>query len=151
VINITMTKTNEQKQTTLISSKLGPRPEENNKPAHVANKAQELQYQRMKLGSFNDFDGEFVGQSLRMHEGLWTAFVFGRWQYCDLIELRDMPSGYVNADTLYILTKKEKLSDLLLMITRWSADEVSCYTEDKECRLGGGFEKDDVLVRVWGD
>jgi hypothetical protein len=57
-------------------------------------------------------------------------------------------------DSLYlwkmgILTKKEKLSGLLLLITRWSADKVKCYTEDKECRLGGGFEKDDVLVRVW--
>jgi hypothetical protein len=146
-----MTRKDELKQRAFIASKLETYSDEDNKPAHATNEAQELQYQRMKLGSFNNFDGEFVGQSLRMHEGLWTAFVFGRWQYCDLIELRDMRSGYINGDTLYILTKKKKLSDLLLLITRWSADEVNCYTKDKEYRLGGGFEKDDVLVRVWWD
>jgi hypothetical protein len=63
----------------------------------------------MELGSFNNFDGELVGQSLRMHRGLWTAFIFGRWEFCDLIELRDMPSGYVNGDTFVYLDEKRKI------------------------------------------
>ena len=146
-----MTKAEKRKQTELVLSRLGASFEKQNERAYAINEAQELQYQRMKLGSFNNFDGEFVGQSLRAHQELWTAFMFGRWQYFDIIELRDMRSGYVNGDTLYILTKKERLSELLLLITQWSADEVNCYTEDKDCRLGGGFEKDDVLVRVWWD
>jgi hypothetical protein len=115
------------------------------------NKAQETQFERMKLASFNSFDGVFVDASLRENKHLWKAFVFGRWQYFDLIELRDLADGYLNADTLYILTDKEKLADLLILIGQWSADEVSYETEDKDFRLGGGFAKDTVLVRVWWD
>jgi hypothetical protein len=105
----------------------------------------------MKLASFNEFDGEFVGQSLRQNQHLWKAFVFGRWQYFDLIELRDLADGYLNADTLYILTHKDKLADLLILISKWSADEVHYETEDKDFRLGGGLDKDSVFVRVWWD
>jgi hypothetical protein len=117
----------------------------------IINKAQEIQYERMKLASFNNFDEEFVGESLRQNKHLWKSFMFGRWEYFDLIELRDMHYGSINADTLYILTDKSKLADLLIVISRWSADEVNYYTEDKQCRLGGGFEKNTVLVRVWWD
>ena len=117
----------------------------------TGNKAQEIQFERMKLASFNNFDGESVGESLRRSKHLWKAFVFGRWEYFDLIELRDLSTGYLNADTLYILTDKRKLADLLIIINGWSADEVNYYTEDKSHRLGGGFYKDTVLVRVWWD
>jgi hypothetical protein len=115
------------------------------------NKAQEIQYERMKLASFNNFDGDFIGKSLRENKHIWKAFVFGRWQYFDLIELRDMHYGSINADTLYILADKAKLPDLLILIGKWSADEVNYYTEDKEFRLGGGFDKNTVLIRVWWD
>jgi hypothetical protein len=115
------------------------------------NKAQEIQFERMKLASFNCFDGDFVGESLRENTHLWKSFVFGRWQYFDLIELRDMHYGTINADTLYILTDKSKLADLLILIGSWSADEVNYYTEDKDFRLGGGLDKNTVLVRVWWD
>jgi hypothetical protein len=79
------------------------------------------------------------------------GIVFSRWEYFDFIELRDLTDGYLNADTLYILTHKNKLANLLILINQWSADEVNYYTEDKEFRLGGGLDKDLVFVRVWWD
>jgi len=66
------------------------------------NQAQEIQFQRLKMGSFNSFDGERTAAELKKHKSLWTGFVFGRFNYGSLIELRDISQDYLNADTLMI-------------------------------------------------
>ena len=113
--------------------------------------AQELHFERLKLARFNNFDGEYVGQLLRQNQTLWTSFVFGRFQYFELIELRDLRYGVVNADTLYLVTDKAKLADLLIVLGELSADEISYTDKDDNLQYGGGLGKNEVLVRVWWD
>ena len=125
------------------------------------NRAQELQLTRLRMGSFNNLDGHKVADDLAAHEGLWGAFVFGGFEYQPLIELRDLPRGIINADTIYLLTSKDKLGGLLDLIQRWKADEVGWLTEDKRegifanksafDLLGAFLGPEDVLVRVWWD
>ena len=117
----------------------------------MMNMAQELQFERLKLARFNSFDGEYVGQLLRDNQRLWTSFVFGRFNYFELIELRDLRHGVINADTLYLVTDTTRLADLLIVIGKMSADEVSYTDKDDNLQYGGGLERNEVLVRVWWD
>lgn len=135
----------------------------------MINKPQEIQFERLVEGSFNGLDGEFVANSLRENCALWTGFVFGRFDYGALIELRDIGEGYLNADELMILTTKSKLKKLLKLIETWNADEVgSNYYDNKgnfvaegtpEFRdekdvfksFGSRLDKTQVIVRVWWD
>jgi hypothetical protein len=125
------------------------------------NRAQELQLLRLRMGSFNAFDGNAVADDLQGHEELWDAFVFGRFEFQPLIELRDLKEGFVNADTIFSLTRKEKLRSLLDLVKNWKADEVGWRTGNLH---GGGFVcnspwhmlgaelgNEDALVRVWWD
>lgn len=103
------------------------------------NKPQQIQMQRLIEGSFNDFDGELVAKSLTDNPDLWDGFVFGRFGYSQLIELRDIGQGYLNADTLMILTtkgaRKSRLKKLLALIETWRADEVGYnYYDGKDRR-----------------
>ena len=88
------------------------------------NKPQQIQMQRLIEGSFNDFDGEMVAKSLTDNPDLWDGFVFGRFGYAQLIELRDIGQGYLNADTMMILTTNDRLKELLALIETWNADDV---------------------------
>ena len=117
----------------------------------MMNMAQELQFERIKLASFNNFDGHNVAYWLRENQHLWKSFVFGRFKYFELIELRDMHTGSINADTLYILTTKDQLAGLLVLINKFDANEVDYYDRDEQCLLGGGLGKDEVFVHVWWD
>ena len=124
---------------------------------------QELQFKRLELGSFNLLDGKLVAESLRTHRSLWHAFVFGRFQYGQLIELRDLADGYLSADTLYLLAFPKEMDKLLEVIKGWKADEVgfAVKTEggvhgegvigSEERKMLGGGAEDLVLVRVWWD
>jgi hypothetical protein len=113
------------------------------------------------MGSFNRLDGDRVARDLMEHEGLWDSFVFGGFEYQPLIELRDLPQGRINADTIYLLTRKERLDGLLDLVKRWQADEVGWLTEDSREGdftyksafelLGAFLGRNDVLVRVWWD
>lgn len=138
------------------------------KKALATNNPQMIQMQRVMEGSFNNFDGEMVAKSLTDNQNLWDGFVFGRFKYGELIELRDIAEGYLNADTLMILTTKKKLKKLLAVIDTWNADEVGYnhgdrgkfvaegtapFHDERELfsNLGSGFDKDQVLIRVWWD
>ena len=95
------------------------------------------------------------------HEGLWDSFVFGRFEYQPLIELRDLPQGFINADTVYLLTHKDRRAGLLDLVKQWEADEVGWKTADQQegifpdksvfGLLGSFLGLSDVLVRVWWD
>ena len=88
------------------------------------NKPQQIQLQRVVEGTLNNFDGEKVAQSLEENQTLWEGFVFGRFDFGVLIELRDIKSGNLNADTLMILTTKDNLEELLKIIDTWNAVEI---------------------------
>lgn len=113
------------------------------------------------MGSFNALNGGKVADDLLAHEGLWDSFVFGGFEYMPLIELRDLKNGFVNADTIFLLTRRERLGGLLDLIKRWGADEVGWQSEidrggDYVCKsafdmLGAFLGPDDVLIRVWWD
>ena len=53
-----------------------------------------------------------VAKDLRDRSELWDAFVFGRFAWGQLIELRDLPKGHLSADTLYIMTTDDRKKDL---------------------------------------
>ncbi|MHB1425725.1 MAG: hypothetical protein ACYC3I_21365 [Gemmataceae bacterium] len=125
------------------------------------NRAQELHLQRLQLGSFNNLDGPRVAHDLMEHQGLWDSFVFGRFEYQPLLELRDLPQGFISADTVYLLTRKDRLAGLLDQVKQWEADEVGWETADQQeggfpdksafDLLGAFLGPNGVLVRVWRD
>jgi hypothetical protein len=125
------------------------------------NRPQELQLQRLQLSVFNNMDGPSVAHDLLENQRLWDSFMFGRFEYQPLIELRDLPQGIINADTVYLLTTKDRLADLLKRIERWEADEVGWQTADQQegafpdrsdfDLLGASLGPNDVLVRIWWD
>ena len=114
------------------------------------NRIQEIQFELMVLGSFNDFDGRLVSQSLRDHSYLWESFAFGRYEYGDLIFLRDMKSGRFNGDTLYIIIVPGKENELLELAKTWGADEIDVIPKDKLFTLLG-TNSPMQLLRVWWD
>jgi hypothetical protein len=125
------------------------------------NRPQELQLERLRLGSFNNLDGPSVAHDLVEHHRLWDSFVFGRFEDAPLIELRDLPQGIVNADTVYLLKTNDRLVGLLTLIERWKADDVGWQTADQQegafpdmsdfDLLGASLGPNDVLVRIWWD
>lgn len=136
----------------------------------MINNAQQIQIDRIKLSSFNSFDGEKVANDLIKNEHLWISFVWGRFGgIYDLIELRDLKGGHINADTLIILTTKDKWQELKSLISKWHADEVGYNQGDDTffgtppcsirksdsynvyTALGSSLDKDQILVRIWWD
>jgi hypothetical protein len=133
------------------------------------NEAQEIQFRRLELCDYIGGDcrtsGKKVADDLRKHMNLWDSFVFGRFDRGQLIELRDLPTGTLNADTLYILTTLDRKDELLALVEAWKPD--SCWaTENKgngsdsspHARyvaemMGTGpsrfHDSDLVAVRVW--
>lgn len=121
------------------------------------NPAQKLQLDRLRLGSFNNMDGDLVADSLVENYDLWDSCMFGRFGYSDLIELRDLPEGHLNADTLIILTDKARWEKLEKIIGTWHADEIGYTGADDETwgtapfkdaheasgAMGGGFYMED--------
>jgi hypothetical protein len=77
---------------------------------------QDIQLELIRRTSFNALDGERVYASLMAHRGLWTAALLDRAgvpNYAEprhlltmgLIKLRDLPTNFWNADTLFVLTR----------------------------------------------
>ncbi len=118
----------------------------------MANKIQELQFELMKLASFNEFDGDMVVESLKSHEELWRGVIMDRAGFnspdakdyseaIDLIKLRDIEDEYWNIDTIYIKPVEGKEKELEELAKSWGADEVDW------------IEKTDAgkVLRVWFD
>lgn len=134
---------------------------------NTINPAQRIQLERLKLGSFNEFDGEQVAQDLEEHSDLWQSFVFGRFKYSQLIELRDLHGGDINADAIYALVPKNKLDSFLKMAKKWKPNELGYYYQEGEkthtegtvsyrsdelhMALGACLEKNQILIRLWWD
>jgi hypothetical protein len=132
------------------------------------NEAQEIHFRRLELCEFIGGDlrtkGKTVAGDLRKHSGLWESFVFGRFDWGQLIELRDLPGGHLNADTLFIMTTVERADALRALILSWKPDEYanteadlsrsssSEYTRHVADMMGESEMDPDVVVfQVWWD
>ena len=126
---------------------------------------QELQFELMKKGSFNGFDGEEVVRFFQDNPVLWQGVIFDRGssnamnghpfaECIDLIRLRDIPDDCWNADTLYITPKKGREADLKERIEeKLGADEVDWMDPKGTLGLLGPFSPNPLtaVLRVWWD
>lgn len=127
-------------------------------------KAQRLQLDRLNVGGFTG-----VAAGLKANKTLWDSFVFGRsgrYGVGELIELRDLPDGILNADELLIVTDKSRWPDLKPIVESWEPQEIG-YTAGDNSRWGTSaymtgqevgeamgcspLPADLLLVRVWWD
>lgn len=135
------------------------------------NQPQWIQIERVKITSYNDFDGGKIAQSLINHADLWDSMVFGRFTYGTLIELRDLHEDCINADEMYLLTTRDRVEKLLEAInSEWDANEIGWIDHTNKWNGTRGFKAEDlhqkfgcvlegennnpdnqVLVRVWWD
>lgn len=126
---------------------------------------QELQFELMKLASFNEFNGEQVVADLKAHPELWKGALMDRAGFSrtgekyeaiiNLIKLRDLPD-YWNVDTLFITPVKGKEDELETLAKNWGADEVD-YLGGEECanKLGSWSQETRTnqkqILRIWWD
>jgi hypothetical protein len=93
---------------------------------------------------------------------MWDAVVADRCAFStavpverviNLIKLRDLPSGYWNVDTLFILTDRYHLERLEAMIEqRWQASIIEVIeTKEAEYWMECALGLDTRLLRVWWD
>lgn len=115
------------------------------------NKVQELNLELMELASFNSFDGKAVVKSLKENQDLWAGAVMGRFGYAELIQLRDIDSGYWSIDTLMILSSGKDDDKLELLAKSWSADEVDWLSEEEAADKLGSWPTKKRVLRVWWD
>ena len=123
------------------------------------NPPQRLQWERLRMTKMNALDGPRVAEDLERNEPLWDAFLFGRFHPLELIELRDLPEGFLNADTLYLLTTRQRSPELLRLAEGWDG-EVSWHANDHpgfstreefQRKWGAPLDKDQVVIQVWWD
>jgi hypothetical protein len=128
--------------------------------------AQELQFELMKLATFNEFDGGSVVESLRSHNELWLGALMDRagysrgtgekYEMCiDLIKLRDLPN-YWNIDTLFILPASGREDELEALAKTWNSDEVDYIGGEEACNYLGswtpeGRKNEKAILRLWWD
>jgi hypothetical protein len=131
------------------------------------NQIQKLQFELMKLATFNGYDGERVVKSLEKHEDLWRGVVMDRADYCfhgkfgqnddgekiDLIKLRDIQSDCWNVDTVFVLPETGKEDELYKLAKRWGADEVDWIGGQHAGSLLGAtaLSNEKQILRVWWD
>lgn len=111
-------------------------------------KIQQIQFDLMRLSSFNNFDGNQVVDDLIKHRNLWRGVILDR---DDLIKLRDIEDDYWNVDTLYILTSGENDVKLQELAEDWGADETEYLTQQEaQHKLGTSHPRGRVLS-IWWD
>lgn len=88
----------------------------------------EIFLQLIHDNSFNSMRGEVVASDLRENRALWDGVLFCRPDGDWGITLRDMPTGSYNADTIFLLTTKERAKQLFEVASKWSADCI-CVTD----------------------
>ena len=109
------------------------------------NQVQQLHLELIRLTSLNLGDGNAVVDDLLRHRGLWQAVLTDR---ANLIKLRDMPDGYWNVDTLYIMSSGVDDDALLALAHTWHADTISWIRTDRPYHHSMGGSPARVLY-VW--
>jgi hypothetical protein len=123
---------------------------------------QEIQLELIRRSGWNDLNGERVVASLLVHRELWQAVLIdrlslsrpGRPPASGLIKLRDLPDGFWNADTLYILTPDATCATMLATIAEdedWGG-MVQVHTDQQmiDAALGSG-RSTQAVVSIWWD
>ena len=116
------------------------------------NPVQELAFEQMRHATFNEFNGEKVVEDLRKYPDIWEACYMTR--VGDLIMLRDMPAGYWNIDTLFVLCNGLKsVINLENIAKNWEYDEFDLLPEEEAQSLLGIYGRNlkRYLVRIWWD
>jgi len=117
----------------------------------MENTIQDLYLKLIERTKFNNFDGPKVAEDLKNNKELWDSVLMIN---DDLgILLRDLSKNYNNADTLLVLTTKERLPKLLNLCFSWRPDNVAIVDgEQLSCFLGSWMENDQrTLVILWWD
>ena len=115
---------------------------------------QDLQLQIISLTTHNNFNGRKINRLLRKNRHLWRAVMMPNKQ---LYPLRDMEDGLWSADTLYLLPREGRESELEdLAKEQFNADEISWIGGDQSLDLLGYWKKDAVpnpklILSVWWD
>jgi hypothetical protein len=124
-------------------------------------------------GSWNSFDGRRIASDLRAHVQLWRAAIITREprimagtpvtelrHRVDLIILRDLPSGHVNLDRLFLLTEPSQQDALEQLARGWSATEFVWKPQREALRAMGAirarfqdYPQDEArfLLSLWWD
>ena len=126
---------------------------------------QDIQLELIRRTSFNALDGERVYASLLAHRDLWLAVLLDRPgvpNYAEprhlltsgLIKLRDLPTNFWNADTLFVLTRTRAQARELARVVEqedW-AGAVQVYEDQRDIddALGTG-RQEYGLICVWWD
>lgn len=128
-------------------------------------KVQQLQFELMKLASFNGFNGNQVVKDLEDNPVLWKGALMDRAGFkrtddeyeavIDLIKLRDLPD-YWNVDTLFITPSPGFEDELEKLAKTWGADEVGWFGGEEACGKLGSYSsekraKTKSILRVWWD
>ena len=123
---------------------------------------QEIQLELIRRARWNDLDGERVVPSLLVHRDLWQAVLIdrlslsrpGRLPASGLIKLRDLPDGFWNADTLYILARDAGSAAQLAKIAEdedWGGMvQVHANPQQIDDALGAG-RSTQAIVSIWWD
>jgi hypothetical protein len=115
----------------------------------IINKVQQLQFELMRIATFNQFDGNRVVNDLETFVDLWKSVIMDR---PDLIKLRDVEHGGWNVDTVYIIPSGVNDKLLESLAWKWKASSVEWIN-------GGGFSGEETLgisgrimiLKVWWD
>lgn len=126
---------------------------------------QELQFELMKLASFNEFDGEQVVKDLQANPVLWKGALMDRAGFkrtddryesvISLIKLRDLPD-YWNVDTLFIIPSPGHEDELEVLAKTWRADEVGWIGGEEACSKLGSYSpqkraQEKSILKIWWD
>ena len=117
-------------------------------------KIQDLQLKVIGLTSHDNCDGKKIEKILRQNHNLWHSVVMPNNQ---LYPLRDMEYGVWSADTLYVLVREGKESELEQLVKRrLRADVVTWIGSDSTMELLGYWKKDEVynpklILSAWWD
>lgn len=125
--------------------------------------AQKLQLERIRFAAqWNNFDGDIIAKDLEDNQHLYNGFVYGRFEYGALIELRDLHEDTINADTIFMLAKPEHIPEIKKLAQKWQVDEFGYSYDNKIHGTGselladvfkalGSNRKEFALIRLWWD
>ena len=115
---------------------------------------QDLQLKVIGYTDQNNLDGKKLEKVLRQNHHLWRAVIMPSNQ---LYPLRDMENDEWSADTLYILAREGKESELeRLANEHFEADEINWIGNNRALELLGYWKKDiadnpKFILSVWWD
>ena len=125
---------------------------------------QEIQLELIRRSQYNALDGERVVDALLRHRGRWRAAWMtrlgvsmepGELPAMSMIPLRDLPGGYWNVDTLFLLCPTPADAEAMAAVAEqegWGCEPGQVYDQkESDNALGTGRGKDGVIVSFWWD